>query len=558
MAAWWRLAPLFRPYLGWIALSLLASVVATLAGAGLMAVSGGFIASMAVAGATGAEINYYTPSALVRLFAILRTGSRYGERVIGHEATLRVVAEARGWLFAKLAPLAPGALADLHSGEALARLKTDIDRLETAFLRLAAPLATAAIATLVIASFIVRYDARLAGLFVALALAGGVATPFAFSGRVKRAQVDAARLQGARRVALVDALDGLADLVAAGAYNRRAAEAEAQFAAQLACEAREHGALAWTQSLVALAADFGVVGALGLGVLALSAGRLAAPDVTMLTLLVASGFEPLIPLPAAFAAWPAVSESVRRIIDLADRKPLVADPADPAPDAGGYAIALADVAYAYPNAPAALSGVSIDIAEGERVAVVGASGAGKTTLIDLMLRVRDPQAGEVRVGGVPARSLRLADLRRRFAVAPQFPHLFDRSLADNLRLADPRANEPEMRAALELVGLTPLVAELAGGLDADVGPRGAKLSVGQARRLAIARAWLAKRPTLLLDEPTEGLDATAERRMMDRLIASAGRRTVIALTHSASARARFERELTVQNGGVRERDASSV
>ena len=122
MAAWLRLAPLFRPYMGWIALSLLASVVAALAGAGLMAVSGGFIASMAIAGAAGAEINYYTPSALVRLFAILRTGSRYGERVIGHEATLRVVAEARGWLFAKLAPLAPGALTDLHSGEALARL----------------------------------------------------------------------------------------------------------------------------------------------------------------------------------------------------------------------------------------------------------------------------------------------------------------------------------------------------------------------------------------------------------------------------------------------------
>jgi ATP-binding cassette subfamily C protein CydC len=553
MAAWLRLAPLFRPYLGWIALSLLASVVAALAGAGLMAVSGGFIASMAVAGAAGAEINYYTPSALVRLFAILRTGSRYGERVIGHEATLRIVAEARGWLFAKLAPLAPGALADLHSGEALARLKTDIDRLETAFLRLAAPLATAAVATLAIAAFIARYEMRLAGLFAALALTGGVAAPLAFTGRLKQAQVEAARLQGVRRVALVDALDGLADLVAADAYGGRAAEAERQFAAQLACEAREQGALAWTQSLIALAADFGVIGAAGLGVLALSAGRLAAPDVTMLTLLVASGFEPLIALPAAFAAWPAVSVSVRRILDLADRKPLAADPADPAPDAGGYAIAFDSVAYAYPSAPApALAGVCLRIAEGERVAVVGASGAGKTTLIDLMLRVRDPQSGAVSIGGVPARNLRLADLRRRFAVAPQFPHLFDRSLADNLRLANPQASAAEMREALDLVGLTPLVAELPGGLDADLGPRGAKISVGQARRVAIARAWLAKRPVMVLDEPTEGLDAVAGRRLMDRLLAASEARTLIAVTHQADAGALFDRVVTVEGSEVHE------
>src|SRR6185437_3772426 len=220
----WGLA---RPYLGWIALSVLAAVVAALAGAGLMAVSGGFIAAMAVSGAAGQEMNYYTPSALVRLFAILRTGARYGERVIGHEATLRIVAEARAWLFARLAPLAPGGLDDLRSGEALARLKTDIDRLETAFLRVAAPLATATIVTLAIATFVALYDARLAGLLLALALAAGVALPLGFLGPLRRAAKARAQLDGERRAALVDTLDGLADLVMAGRFAASAAAAEA-------------------------------------------------------------------------------------------------------------------------------------------------------------------------------------------------------------------------------------------------------------------------------------------------------------------------------------------
>jgi ATP-binding cassette subfamily C protein CydC len=546
-----KLAPLYRPYLGWITLSVLASVVAALAGAGLMAVSGGFIAAMAVAGGAGVGMNYFTPSALVRLFAILRTGARYGERVIGHEATLRIVAEARGFLFARLAPLAPGALADLHSGEVLARLKSDIERLETVFLRAASPMAAAAATTLLIAAFVLLYDARIAALFVALAALAGLLAPLAFAGRLRRALAESARLNGERRSALVDALDGLAELLVSGAYAERAAAAQAQLAAQLACEAREHAALAWTQSAAALAADLAMLGALALGWLAIRDGRLAAPDVSMLTLLVASGFEPLTALPAAFAALPAAAASISRVLDLAGRRPLVADPPAPAPAPSGFDIALKGVSYAYARAPV-LSDVSLTIPERASVAIVGGSGAGKTTLIDLLLRVRDPDKGEVRIGGAPAQSLSLETLRGLFAVAPQFPHLFDRSLSDNLRLGAPEAGEAEMRQALALVGLEPWLDGLPEGLSADVGPLGAKLSVGQARRVAIARALLAKGPILLLDEPTEGLDADNERRLIDNILAATPERTVIAITHSEEARARFGRVLTVGDGGVSE------
>jgi ATP-binding cassette subfamily C protein CydC len=540
----WGLA---RPYLGWIALSVLAAVVAALAGAGLMAVSGGFIASMAVAGAAGREMNYYTPSALVRLFAILRTGARYGERVLGHEATLRIVAEARAWLFARLAPLAPGALDDLRSGEALARLKTDVDRLETAFLRIGAPMATAAISTLVIAAVVARYDPALAGLFLALALAAGAALPLGFLPALRRSAERRARLDGERRAALVDALDGLADLVMAGRFAASAAEAAAAFARLSRGQERERAAVVWMQGAVSLAGDAALIGALALGAVAAARGGLTGPDVSMLTLLIVSAFEPLTALPAAFAALPVAAASIARVMELARRRPLVADPADPTPAPVAFDIAFDRVRFGYGARPV-LDKVSLHIAEGERAAIVGASGAGKTTLIDLLLRVRDPQAGAVRIGGVAANRLRLEDLRSAFAVAPQFPHLFDRSLAENLRFAAPGASEADLREALDLVGLAPLLARLPGGLDADLGPLGARLSAGEARRVAVARAWLAKRPILLLDEPTEGLDAESEARLVAALLSASQDRTVIAVTHSAQARARFPRAFVVGGG----------
>ena len=537
----WGLA---RPYLGWIALSVLAAVVAALAGAGLMAVSGGFIAAMAVAGAAGHEMNYYTPSALVRLFAILRTGARYGERVLGHEATLRIVAEARAWLFARLAPLAPGGLDDLRSGEALARLKTDIDKLETAFLRVAAPMATTAISTLVIAAVIARYDLALAGLFLALALTAGALLPLALLNPLRRAAEARARLDGERRAALVDALDGLADLVMAGRFAASAAEAEALHARQCQSEERERAAVVEMQAAVGLAGDAALIGAL-----ALAGGRLAGPDVSMLTLLIASAFEPLATLPAAFAALPVAAASIARVLELARRRPLVADPLDPAPPPAAFDIAFDHVRFGYGARPV-LDDLSLTFAEGERVAIVGPSGAGKTTLLDLLLRVRDPQAGAVSIGGVAANRLRLEDWRDNFAVAPQFPHLFDRSLADNLRFSCPEASEAELRAALDLVGLTPLLARLPDGLNANLGPLGARLSAGDARRVAVARAWLAKRPVLVLDEPTEGLDADSEARLVAALLAHSPGRTVLAVTHSPEARARFPRALVIDEASA--------
>ena len=552
MRAILRLLPLYRPFFGWMALSIFLSVVAALAGAGLMAVSGWFITAMAVAGASSREINYYTPSALVRLFAILRTAARYGERVVGHDATLRVVAEARFWLFSRLLPLGPAAMQDLRSGEVLARLKGDIDRLETAFLRLFAPLATATVSLGAVFLFLLRFDSTWAFGFALLSLGAGFALPALIAGINWTVTGSAARLLGERRSRLVDHLDGIADLSMTGALARHFEEARRAFDSQLRLETREQASVAWTQAALSFASDCALIAALTIGAAAVAANKLSAPDMTMLTLVISAGFEPLLILPSAFAGLPATVRSLNRIQDLAGRRPTVADAANPVRLPNTLDIEFHDVTFAYPRSSRpVLSQVNLRIPEGAKIAIVGPSGAGKSTFAELLVRLRDPTQGFVRIGGVSATDLSLESFRSLFAVAPQFPHLFDRSVAANLRLADPTTDEVRMIEALEIAQLGPFLASLPQGLKTSVGPQGAKLSSGQARRLSIARALVSRAPIMVLDEPTEGLDPENEKKLIDALLDSTLARTVVIITHRSYPLSRVDAVYEIKGGTLR-------
>lgn len=551
MRALLRLYPLYRPFLGWMALSIFLSVIAALAGAGLMAVSGWFITAMAVAGASSREINYYTPSALVRLFAILRTAARYAERVVGHDATLRVVAEARFWLFSRLVPLGPATMQDLRSGEVLARLKGDIDRLETAFLRLLAPLATAAISLGAVFLFLLRFDKMLAFGFALLGLGSGFVLPALLARINWTVTASAARLLGERRSRLVDDLDGLADLSMTCAAAQHFEEARKAFDRQLRLESREQASVARTQAALSFAGDGALIAALMVGAASVAANKLSAPDMTMLALIISAGFEPMLVLPGAFAGLPSTVRSLNRILDLADRQPTVAEAPDPKQLATNLDIEFDDVSFAYPGVThPVLSHVSICIPEGTTVAIVGASGSGKSTFAELLLRLRDPTQGVVRIGGVKVTDLSLQAFRSLFAVAPQFPHLFDRSIAENLRLSDPTADDVRMIDALGVSQLAGFFAGLPEGLRTTVGPLGAKLSAGQARRMAIARAAISRAPIMVLDEPTEGLDPENERKLIDTLFSATSGRTLILVTHSDYLTSRVDRVLKVKGGSV--------
>ena len=538
------------PYRGWMAGGAALALLAALAAIGLMAVSGWFIAAMAVAGAGGVIINYYTPAAAIRAFAILRSGGRYGERIVTHEATLRGLAGLRAWLFRRLIPLAPARLSALRSGELFARLRADIDALEHFYLAVLVP---AVVALLTVA----------AGLIVCL-LVLPVATPVLLLGALsagvllpmrmqRRAAYDAAqtvRETAALRGLLLDALRGHAELLAWGGVSAHTERIDALAARVDARRTRLELLQAMTGGAVGLFAQLTVLAVLVLALAAAHRGTLAPPLAVMLSLLTLASFEVVAPLSEALAQWQATLVAGVRVFELADTPPPFVEPVSCAPLPPAPAIVFENASLRYAeDAPWALDGVDLVLPPGARVAVVGASGAGKSSLLAALLKLYPVQKGRVLFGGQPVQALQGDVLRRHIAVIAQRPVLFNLSLRENLLLAAPEADAGKLERAVGTAQLGRFVASLPAGYDTLLGEGGALVSGGEARRIAIARALLQDAPVLVLDEPTEGLDARTARDLYAALDAAARNRTLLLITHRLAGLALLVEEVVVMGAG---------
>ncbi len=271
----------------------------------------------------------------------------------------------------------------------------------------------------------------------------------------------------------------------------------------------------------------------------------------MLALLVPAAFEAVTPLPEAWAQLGATLASARRVFDLADTPVPVPDPVAPSPVIHRHDLRLRDVRLRYADTgPWVLDGVDFDLPQGRRIALVGVSGAGKSSVVGALTRLY-PCAGSITLGGTPLDAWRGDDLRAQIAVVEQRPYLFDASLRDNLLLARPEASETELAAVIQLAQLGEYVAALPQGLRTWVGEDGVRVSGGEARRIAIARALLANPPILVLDEPTEGLDAGTVAQLYAALDAAMRGRSVLLITHRLGGLAALVDEVaTLQDGRI--------
>lgn len=545
-----RLLALLYPYRLWMRGGAALALLAALAAIGLMALSGWFIAAMALAGAGGAAINYYTPAATIRALAILRSGGRYGERVVTHEATLRSLSGLRSWLFRRLIPLAPARLAALRSGELFARLRADIDALEHFYLAVWVPGAVALLCVAVglLASLLVLPAA--AWVLLIGALSAGVLLP---AGMQRRAAADAAqavRDAAALRGMLLDAIRGHSELLVWGAVDAHGARIGALTARLDARRKRVELLQAATGGSVALLAQLTLLGVLAVGLASVHGGTLAPPMLVMLSLLTLASLEAIAPLAEALAQWRATRAAGERVLELADAAPAFVEPdtSAPLPPAPDIVFENAHLRYGE-DVPWALDGVDLHLAAGARVAVVGPSGAGKSSLLAALLKFHPLQKGQVRIGGQPVDALQGDALRRRIAVIAQQSVLFNVSLLDNLLLAAPQADAAQVERAVGLAQLDRFVASLPDGYDTVLGEGGARVSGGEARRITIARALLQDAPVLVLDEPTEGLDARTARDLYGALAAAARNRTLLLITHRVSGLADLVDEVVVMDAG---------
>jgi ABC-type transport system involved in cytochrome bd biosynthesis fused ATPase/permease subunit len=276
-----------------------------------------------------------------------------------------------------------------------------------------------------------------------------------------------------------------------------------------------------------------VAAVLAVAIRASEQGRLDRVLIAALTLLVVASFEAVTPLAASARELSATLAAGRRVLEVTDRDAAVRDPAVPAAaPRAPFALALEGVRARYPGQERlALDGMRLCLEPGERVALVGPSGAGKTTVVNLLLRFLDPEQGEVTLAGRSLREYRLQDIRRVISVAGQESHLFCAGIGENVRLGRPDATDREVEQALRRAQIWEWVRHLQDGLDTVVGEEGRELSGGQRQRLVLARALLADAPVLILDEPTAHLDpATAEKLIADVLAVAAGK-TILLITH---------------------------
>jgi len=531
--------------LGALALSLLTVA----AGVALLGVSGWFLTAAALAGA-GAYFNLFVPSALVRGLSFVRIAARYAERLVGHAATLRLLADLRSRVFARLVRLTPRQLARYRGGDLVARLTGDVDALDTVFLLGIAPLATALLAGGIYTAVLGRWLPAAALAVGAVLLLVSVAVPAWLQRASRRPGAAAQASAAALRASVIDAVEAHADLVALHAVAPAQARFQALCDEAAAARLAQAGIAARGLWLVQAAAGCALLAVLWFGLQGFAAGALSGPLLAGLLLATLGLFEVAGPIMRGAARLGGAAAAARRIADVLQAEPDLLDPADPVPLPAQGELVADGLVYAYPGqrAGTVLDGAHLRLAPGERVAILGASGSGKSTLLHLLMRIDDPQAGSVRYGGVDVRACAQPELHRRIALLSQDSPVFLGTVRTNLLIGRAEADDAALWTALDAARLGDFVRSLPDGLDTWVGETGAGLSAGQARRLCLARVLLAPAAVVLLDEPTAGLDAATEADFLGDLGRALQGRAAVVATHAALPAGTVHRSLRLHAG----------
>jgi ATP-binding cassette subfamily C protein CydC len=526
---------LFRRHWKQMALGALLGFTTIAAGVGLLSLSGWFISATAFAGLTltGAQLfNFFYPSIGIRLFAVIRTAARYAERVISHDATFRLLQSLRCWFYRHIEPLAPACLMPYRSGDILQRIVADIEALDNLYLRVLSPSVVAVLMSFMVLLFLWIFDPLIALSVFIFLFAAGFGVPALVAGIGAAIGRDLARQSADLRIYVVEMIQGMPEILVFGARHRYLEKVRRKNQQLLDNQLRMSHLKGLATAALTLLSGTAAVTAVYIGAGLVHRHLMDGANLALLGLAVLAAFEAVWPLPAAYQYLGRTLEAGRRLLEIAHTQPAPAFASHPFTPPKRLDVKFERVSFRYTDHdPPALDGVDIEFSHGQRTMILGETGCGKSTLVNLLVRFWNPTAGRILIGGKNIRSLSEPDLRRLMAVVSQPAHMFHTSLRENLCLASSGATEDELNAALQSAQLLDFVKSLPAGLDTCIGESGKLLSTGQARRLAVARAILRDAPIWVLDEPTEGLDRMTAQKMMDALYELMSGRTVLLITH---------------------------
>ena len=509
---------------------------------GLLTTSGWFLAATAIAG-LGTLFNFFYPSASVRGLAIGRTLFRYFEKLVTHDATFRILAKLRVQVFEKIIPLSPAVLNRYRNSDLLNRLVSDVDTLDSLYLRLIAPFITAIFVILAMCIGLSFINVPLAlGLGASLLLLVFV-IPTVFYQLGKKFGDKLVHSRALYRTQFLEFIQAQAELLLFNAEDKlkdNMAKTEANWQADQQKEANLSGfstalslflngliiaAMLWFSSQ----AEFGN-----------DEYRMAF--IALFTFAALASFEILMPLGSAFLHIGQVIASAERVTDIIEQQPLVVFNGKTEFDQNATTLIEAkDLSFTYPERQnRALDNLNLTIQKGKKVAILGKTGSGKSTLLQLLVRNYDANQGDLFLAGKPIADYAEDTLRSQFCFLTQRVHVFSDTLRQNLQFASAvNIADEKMIEVLNQVGLGKLL-EQEQGLDIWLGDGGRPLSGGEQRRLGLARILLNDAPILLLDEPTEGLDRETERQILRLILAHAENKTLIMVTHRLTAIEQFD------------------
>ncbi|MFA0096152.1 cysteine/glutathione ABC transporter ATP-binding protein/permease CydC [Vibrio splendidus] len=522
---------LYKKHWFGLSLGMLLAFATLSASIGLLTLSGWFISASAVAGLTIARetFNYMLPGGGVRGLAMSRTAGRWGERVVSHNATFKLLTDLRIFFFKKLAPLIPGRISNLRDADLLNRLVADVDAMDHVYLRLVSPVTVGVFGIFFLTLFLMWFDSSLGLILGSILLIMLLVWPILFYKLGKRNGGELTQNKADLRVTTLDWIEGYSELTLFGAeerYRNAILETQRKLMANQFVNANLTG-----MASAALMLSNGLTLVLMLWLAADGVGGNAPdPFIALMAFATMASFELLMPIAGAFQHLGQTLSSARRLNEVILSEPEVQFAEEKLDINKPLDITFSNVTFNYPDSErSVLNAVDLTIPATHKVAIVGQTGSGKSTLIQLLTRYWDPKKGYISIAGIELTQWNESQLRESISVVSQRVDILNGTLRDNLLIARPEATDDHLANILRDVGLEKLLENNA--LDSWLGDGGRQLSGGEKRRIGIARAILHDAPILLLDEPTEGLDKQTEHSIMTLFEKHFEGKTVIFITH---------------------------
>lgn len=523
------LLQLYRKYWLVLCLGVVLAVASTLSGIVLVAVSGWFITAMGLAGIAGATINYFTPGAIIRGCAIIRTGGRYLERLITHDATLKILEGLRIHLYRMIARKSPVLLArTFRAGDALSRIRSDVDLVDKVYLLFVVPFFSALLSVVLVVTVLSIHSGIVAFIVLSIMLFCLFALPYAVYRDAVKYEEKFTILKGRSSADLSSHLDGMRELIMLGARDNVSRIWMEKQSVLDSYRKRSDRFASGAQVVIAFCANMAVLATLIVVLSDVGGSGMSAAIFVMMLMLSWVSFDEIGKIPVASQSIPRVGAAIERVFAF-DGDDDSRDVAVSAP-LGVFSLSFRNVSYGY-GGDSVIHDVSFSLGQGERMVLVGPTGSGKTTILNLALGFCQPDRGEIFLCGRNIREVSEAERLSMFSVVEQRPYLFDRTVRDNLRIARPDASDTEIDNACARAGLKEFIEGLPDGYDTFIGENGAQISGGEVKRLALARALLKDAPCLVLDEVGEGLDRQIEDAILDGLSKALGDKALIIVTH---------------------------